>query len=39
MRIFLDTSVLLGGAFYGLRVRLPYGFLTEERAAGRLPAR
>ena len=33
-----DFTTMLGGAFYGLRVRLPYGFLTEERAAGRLPA-
>ena len=47
MRLFLDTSVLLtldkadfagmlGGSFYGLRVLLPYDFLEQERAAGRL---
>ncbi len=27
---------LIGGQFYGLRVRLPSGFLQQERAAGRL---
>ena len=32
-----DFASLLGGSFYGLRVRLPYDFLSEERAAGRLP--
>ena len=32
-----DFATLLGGSFYGLRVRLPYDFLTEERASGRLP--
>lgn len=31
-----DFSDLLGGDFYGLRVRLPHEFLREERAAGRL---
>ena len=33
-----DFATLLGGSFYGLRVRLPYAFLDEERAAGRLPS-
>ena len=33
-----DFASLLGGSFYGLRVRLPYAFLEEERAAGRLQA-
>ena len=33
-----DFTTLLGGSFYGLKVRLPYAFLEEERAAGRLPA-
>ena len=33
-----DFATLLGGAFYGLRVRLPYVFLKEERESGRLPA-
>ncbi len=32
-----DFATILGGSFYGLRVRLPYAFLEEERAAGRLP--
>jgi predicted nucleic acid-binding protein len=31
-----DFVGLLGGQFYGLRIRLPYEFLEEERAAGRL---
>lgn len=31
-----DFVTLLGREFYGLRVRLPYEFLQEERAAGRL---
>ncbi|MBI4517163.1 MAG: hypothetical protein HY699_15260 [Deltaproteobacteria bacterium] len=31
-----DFADLLGGQFYGLRVRLPYEFLAEERVAGRL---
>ena len=31
-----DFATLLDGSFYGLRVRLPYSFLEEERAAGRL---
>ena len=31
-----DFIGLLGGAFYGLRIRLPFEFLEEERAAGRL---
>ena len=31
-----DFADLIGGEFYGLRVRLPYDFLEEERAAGRL---
>ncbi len=33
-----DFATLLGGSFYGLRVRLPYAFLEEERAARRLLA-
>ena len=33
-----DFIGLLGGQFYGLRIRLPYEFLEEERAAGRLPS-
>ncbi len=33
-----DFAAMLGGTFYGLRVLLPCDFLTEERAAGRLPA-
>lgn len=33
-----DFATLLGGAFYGPRLRLPSDFLIEERAAGRLPA-
>ena len=33
-----DFANLLGGSFYALRIRLPYAFLEEERAAGRLPA-
>jgi hypothetical protein len=32
----VDFGGLLGGAFYGLRVRTPYAFLQEERKAGRL---
>jgi hypothetical protein len=35
----VDFADLLGGQFYGLRVRLPSEFLEEERTAGRLPAR
>ncbi len=31
-----DFAELLGGDFYGLRVLLPYSFLAEERAAGRI---
>ena len=31
-----DFTELLGGSFYGLRVLLPYVFLLQERAAGRL---
>jgi len=31
-----DFIGLLGEQFYGLRIRLPYEFLQEERAAGRL---
>lgn len=31
-----DFVGLLGGQFYGLRIRLPYEFLEEERTAGRL---
>lgn len=31
-----DFTDLLGREFYGLHVRLPYEFLREERAAGRL---
>ena len=31
-----DFTKSLGGQFYGLRVRLPFNFLEEERAAGRL---
>jgi predicted nucleic acid-binding protein len=31
-----DFVGLLGGQFYGLRIRLPFEFLEEERAAGRL---
>jgi predicted nucleic acid-binding protein len=31
-----DFAKFLGGEFYGLRVRLPFEFLQEERAAGRL---
>ncbi len=31
-----DFANFLGGEFYGLRVRLPFDFLEEERAAGRL---
>jgi len=31
-----DFSMLLGRQFYGLRVLLPFDFLREERAAGRL---
>jgi predicted nucleic acid-binding protein len=34
-----DFAELLGGQFYGLRVRLPFDFLAEERAAGRLKPR
>ena len=31
-----DFENLLDGEFYGLRVRLPFSFLEEERAEGRL---
>ena len=31
-----DFADLLGGSFYGLKVLLPFDFLEEERAAGRL---
>ncbi len=31
-----DFADFLGGTFYGLRVLLPYDFLAQERAAGRL---
>ena len=31
-----DFADVLGGAFYGLTVLLPYDFLERERAAGRL---
>ena len=31
-----DFACVLGGEFYGLRVRLPFLFLEEERAGGRL---
>ena len=31
-----DFANLLGGQFYGLNIRLPFAFLEEERAAGRL---
>jgi hypothetical protein len=31
-----DFAKFLGGQFYGLRVRLPFTFLEEERAEGRL---
>jgi predicted nucleic acid-binding protein len=31
-----DFADVLGGSFYGLRVLLPYVFLDQERAAGRL---
>jgi hypothetical protein len=31
-----DFADVLGGTFYGLRVLLPYDFLQQERAAGRL---
>jgi hypothetical protein len=31
-----DFAKFLGGQFYGLRVRLPFAFLEEERAEGRL---
>ena len=34
-----DFADFLGGSFYGLWVRLPYDFLSEERAAGRLVSR
>lgn len=34
-----DFRDLLGSQFYGLRVRLPSDFLTEERAAGRFKPR
>jgi predicted nucleic acid-binding protein len=34
-----DFADLIGGAFYGLAVRLPFDFLEEERAAGRLRIR
>ena len=32
-----DFAEILGGQFYGLRVRLPHEFIAEERALGRLP--
>lgn len=32
----VDFAKFLGGEFYGLRVRLPFNFLEEERAEGRL---
>ena len=32
-----DFKDILGGQFYGLRVRLPSTFIAEERALGRLP--
>lgn len=31
-----DFASILGGTFYGLRIRLPFDFLEEERNAGRL---
>lgn len=31
-----DFADLIGGHFYGLRVNLPFRFLDQERAAGRL---
>ena len=31
-----DFADLIGGHFYGLRVSLPFDFLEQERAAGRL---
>ena len=31
-----DFADLIGGQFYGLQVRLPFEFLEQERAAGRL---
>lgn len=31
-----DFAEFLGGEFYGLRVRLPFNFLEEERVEGRL---
>ena len=31
-----DFADLIGGHFYGLQVRLPFEFLEQERAAGRL---
>jgi len=34
-----DFASLIGGEFYGLRVRLPFEFLEEERSAGRLKMR
>jgi len=34
-----DFASLLGGEFYGLRVRLPFEFLEEERSAGHLKMR
>jgi hypothetical protein len=33
-----DFADVLGGAFYGLRVLLPYDFLEQQRTAGRLIA-
>lgn len=30
-----DFADILGGAFYGLRVHLPYDFLMQQRAAGK----
>lgn len=34
-----DFASLIGGEFYGLRVRLPFEFLEEERSVGRLKMR
>lgn len=31
-----DFADLMGGEFYGLQVRMPFEFLEQERAAGRL---
>jgi predicted nucleic acid-binding protein len=32
----VDFGDLIGGTFHGLRILLPYDFLQQERAAGRL---